>query len=1201
MGSGRRNRWSQGGRRTAASLAVFLTAAFAFLYLAGFTGSASLEELASPDDASRFSLNPDYSTKPFFEAGDAPKFRYPDKTGDKYDQVFLASGQMASVRLDKETGVPAFLTGAIPTPAGAGHLQAAAAFFKANIGLYRMSDPEGEFVVKREISDELGTTHLHMDQYYRGVPVFAAAMAVHFSAKGQITAVNGRYVPDIELDVKPAISVDEAIEIARDDLGHAAPSPDREPPLLTVLAPAGEPRRLTWKVTLAADEPPLRMVYFVDAHNGEVATSYDNLQDAKNRRTYSASNGTRLPGTLLIAEGSTSDDTIARNAHDNAGTTYDYYYDTFGRDSFNDSGAAITTTVNYGSSYNNAFWNGYQMVYGDGDGYIFDPLGNALDIVAHEFTHGVTQHTAGLIYSHQSGALNESFSDVFGVMVQRTNWLMGEDVFRPGTSGNALRSLSNPPEFGQPDHMNSYVQTSSDNGGVHVNSGIPNKAAYNVAQAIGRDKTEQIWYRALTLYLNATSQFADARDASVLAAADLFGESSPEVAAVENGFEAVGIGSTAGSETTARVEIDHTYRGDLVVTLGVGNPDDPVWSTVISNRVGGSAGNIYTTVDISGGAGYLPPDWQNRWYLKVYDAAGYDEGTISKFSISDHGTTYTATNVPVPIHDYETSVTYIPTFDDTPPAVTSTTPASGATAYASSHITAVFSKDMSASTINADSFTLRASGDTEAVPAAVSYDPGARTARLDPGSDLDYSTVYEATIGGDVVDTAGNTMDESHTWSFITMPPPKNYYFTWYDQLSPGMRDWLVMGNPATGNSNTAFDLFVGGQRANGSQVTVRPNQSLPVSFPGKIGGPVRMSALDGDSAIVSKRTLFGNSFKEVNGLEEGRLASRYFFTWYDSQSPGARNWVLIANPGTSTVEADIYIAGRKMNQGPYGIVPGTSVTPEFPGVIGGPVEVVAYEPGNPSSPREVIATQRVLWNGNFNEAIGIPADDLGSDYLFTWYDQSSPGARTWILVGNPDPSQPLAVEISLGGDKMINSATGDQYFLVPPGGSLTPSFPGVLNGPVEIRGYDPASFNPASPGEANMNFYTSQRTLFGNSFGEIAGIPRDRLAPRYFFSWYDQVSPGSTNWVLVANPGDETIVAEIWIAGRKVRVLKIAPGETRTPTFPGVMNGPVEVRGYDAGSYNSGNPGAPDREVFTSQRVIWNGHFNEVEGINLF
>ncbi|MHB1381471.1 MAG: M4 family metallopeptidase [Thermoleophilia bacterium] len=1108
----------------------------------------------------------------------------------------LGDGQTAVVRFDQDTGTPAFVTGDVAVAGANGPEEAAYAFLDTNRGLYAMKEPRAELLVRDTESDSLGMSHVRLDQVYRGIPVYGADLAVHVDASGNISAVNGKYIPGIDIAVEPRIDEAGAAASAREPFGLDE-TVTVESVELVVLAPAGAEARLVWKTLLVDAGLPLKLYVFVDAGSGEVVGSYDDLQDIRNRKTYTANNGTSLPGTLLITEGGSSGDAVAQAAHTNIGSTYDYFKNSFGRDSYNNAGANLTSTVHYGSSYNNAFWNGSQMTYGDGDGYVFAPLGNSLDVVAHELTHGVTQHSAGLIYSYQSGALNESYSDVFGVMVDRDDWLLGEDVYTPTIPGDALRSISNPTQFGQPAHMNNYVNTSSDNGGVHTNSGIPNKAAYNVAVAIGKDKMEQIWYRTLTMYLTSVSQFTDARDGSVQAATDLYGAGSPEVTAVVNGFNSVGIGGSQLSETTARIEIDHSYRGDLVVTLGVGDPDAPTWSTVVSNRSGGSADNVYQTVDIAEAVAYLPPDWQNRWFLKIYDAAGQDTGSLKKFSITDHGTTYTAAGLPLAVNDFETVIAYIPTSDSTPPTAVGFSPQANATGvYVDSAVTVEFSENVLASTVNDASFTLTRSG-AGAVPAAISYNSGTRKATLKPAADLDHLTTYEADVTTAVTDPAGNPLQQSYHWTFTTAPEPKVYYFPWYDMKSSKMSDWVVMGNPEAREYAAGFDIRLNSISAGGSPIIVQPGSTESTTYPGQVGGPVAVAALDGESQIVSKRTLYGGSLEEIVGVEADKLDSHYYFTWYDSVSAGARDWILVSNPGVDVVDVDVYIAGNRMPGSPFRVDPGMTITPEFKSVIGGPVEVFAYAAGNQAAPRDVIVSQRVTWKGDFMEVMGIPATGLSSEYLFTWYDMKSAGAKSWILAANPHADKDMVVEVWIAGRRMADPKTGNPYFDVPAGASVTPTFPGVMNGPVVVKGFDAGSYDPGDPTSPALSFYSTQRSLFGATFEEVVGYGADRLSASYFYSWYDNASAGSRNWVLVANPGDQQVVAEVWIAGARMSTVAIDPGTTRTPSYPGVMNGPVEVRGFLASGYDPNNPGAPNAEIFSSQRVLWRGNFNEVTG----
>ena len=259
---------------------------------------------------------------------------------------------------------------------------------------------------------------------------------------------------------------------------------------------------------------------------------------AKRRTIYDAQHKQGLPGKLVRSEGQTAGkDVTVKEAYDFSGNTYDFYQTVFKRNSINNKGMRLDSTVHYGKGFDNAFWNGQQMVYGDGDAKLFDRFTKCIDVVGHELTHGITQFSAQLEYSDQSGALNESMSDVFGIMIkqwvlkqtaQQADWLIGAGLFMPKTGSNrtALRSMKAPgtayddPILGkdpQPAHMKDYYQGSDDNGGVHINSGIPNHAFCLAAVKIGGnawDIAGQIWYEVLTTRLHTQSQFADAAAAT---------------------------------------------------------------------------------------------------------------------------------------------------------------------------------------------------------------------------------------------------------------------------------------------------------------------------------------------------------------------------------------------------------------------------------------------------------------------------------------------------------------------------------------------------------------------------------------------------------------------------------------------------------------------------------------------------------------
>jgi Zn-dependent metalloprotease len=293
------------------------------------------------------------------------------------------------------------------------------------------------------------------------------------------------------------------------------------------------------------------------------------LEAEKQRYVYSSEYGSELPGKLERSEGDApSGDVAVNEAYDGAGFTFDLYREHYGRNSIDGEGMHLVSSVHYQQGYDNAFWNGEQMVYGDGDEdlpveeRLFNRFSIALDVIGHELTHGVTQFEAQLAYYEQPGALNESFSDVFGSLVKQkklnqtadqADWLIGEGLFTSNVAGKAIRSMKDPgsayddPVLGkdpQPGHMKKYVKTTADNGGVHINSGIPNRAFYLAAVEIGGyawEKTGKIWYNTLRDKLKPDSGFSDAARMTYSVAGKLYGKNSPEQKAVKNGWKGVGI------------------------------------------------------------------------------------------------------------------------------------------------------------------------------------------------------------------------------------------------------------------------------------------------------------------------------------------------------------------------------------------------------------------------------------------------------------------------------------------------------------------------------------------------------------------------------------------------------------------------------------------------------------------------------------
>ncbi|MEH0108639.1 M4 family metallopeptidase [Tersicoccus sp. MR15.9] len=277
-----------------------------------------------------------------------------------------------------------------------------------------------------------------------------------------------------------------------------------------------------------------------------------------------AEHGETLPGaTVRTEDQGPGEDRAVDEAFDGLGRTWDFYAQAYGRRSLDDDDLPLDATVHFSHQYDNAFWNGERMVFGDGDGNVFVSFTSALTVIAHELTHGVTQYSANLVYQGQSGALNESVSDVFGVLTEQwvrgqdaasADWLVGAGIFGPSIHGTALRSLAAPgtafddPVLGkdpQPAHMDGYVETTEDSGGVHLNSGIPNHAFYLAATALGGNAWERagrIWYDTVTSdRLPASADFARFAQETLDVAADRYGADSAEVSAVTDAWQGVGV------------------------------------------------------------------------------------------------------------------------------------------------------------------------------------------------------------------------------------------------------------------------------------------------------------------------------------------------------------------------------------------------------------------------------------------------------------------------------------------------------------------------------------------------------------------------------------------------------------------------------------------------------------------------------------
>jgi bacillolysin len=521
------------------------------------------------------------------------------------------------IRWDQKTGAPARLMGALSPPQMGDPIQIAKNFLSGQSEMFSMMAAEEEFQPKEMNVDEQGNQHVRFKQEYKGIPVFGREVIVHLNEENAVTGVNGRVMRSsmVDLAEETKLKAKDAIEIALKDDAENKEVPSSEP-RLEVLFHEEKPF-ITWHVTVKGNELSLRNVkestlweYFIDANTGKVIWRYNNMQ------THSITQGTgaglysgsgplnifhehstnkyqlidrTLPGgarVLTYDNASISEDVDANfnasnqrelvDCHRFSRTVFDYFYVNHGRNSFNNAGKDMKIVYYRDNHENNAGWNGqYVKIYaGDGKGY--GPF-CTLDIVAHEWTHAVTQYTANLIYDSESGALNESMSDVFAALVDG-DWLQGEDNWKNLAEAPAGRNLADPTNGGkykpsdpinsvlkghQPDHMNDKYTGAVDGHGVHINSGIMNKVAYLIATGgnhrgikictpLGRTVLGKLYYQALTNHLVPSSGFNSMRDAVLASLDDLYrNNSSYSVwkASIINAFAAIGIGNAINCPT----------------------------------------------------------------------------------------------------------------------------------------------------------------------------------------------------------------------------------------------------------------------------------------------------------------------------------------------------------------------------------------------------------------------------------------------------------------------------------------------------------------------------------------------------------------------------------------------------------------------------------------------------------------------------
>jgi uncharacterized protein (TIGR03382 family) len=438
--------------------------------------------------------------------------------------------------------------------------------------------PASDLVATRTERDDLGMTHVRLTQHKNGLRVVGGDVVLHVGAEGTIRSVNST-ARDRDLTATPSIAAEAAARLAVQSTEGATEAARSE--LRYVVSNADGELYLAWEVDVRGGFLVNDIVY-VDALTGRVVDRHPQVFTAKNRVIRNGNNGT-FPvanAPVIGTEAQPPTDPVALAAFTNTGTTYDCYKALYNRDSYNNQGATLTSQVHVvfqvsqtQTSPNNAVWSAQNqmMAYGDGDGTLMRPLAYSLDVTAHELTHAVTSSTANLVYQNESGALNEAMSDIMGAVceawkagsVSANTWLVGEDIWTPNQAGDALRYMASPTLDGQsPDYYPERYTGTQDNGGVHLNSGLPNLAFYLLSTggkhprnkttlavpSLGIEKSGAIFQRALTQgYFTQNTNMAQARTGTEAAAGDLYPGTCAKVS-VGLAWAAVGVGGPAPTD-----------------------------------------------------------------------------------------------------------------------------------------------------------------------------------------------------------------------------------------------------------------------------------------------------------------------------------------------------------------------------------------------------------------------------------------------------------------------------------------------------------------------------------------------------------------------------------------------------------------------------------------------------------------------------
>lgn len=1033
-----------------------------------------------------------------------------------------------------------------------GYENSARSFLSEQGDLFGLRDQREELQMARQSSLENGRQFVRFQQTYNGVPVMAGELNVQMDADGNVITVNGEILPDLALSTDPQLSADEiasqARQLAADYLGMEADLVSVSEPELVIYSPQllesrdGE-ARLAWQLSATVEGLPVGYRMVLDANTGDSLMAYEESWNALSVRIYDDGNaGTYFLGSLVCenADCSSSSDIDVKNAYLHLTDSYNYFKTHLNRDSYDGYGTTLAAEVNFGTGFT-SFWSGANFYFGDG-------YPAADDIVGHEYGHAVIDTTAGGLYPwYQSGAIAESLADMWGEFIDQTNargtdteavkWQIGEDA-----PGGYVRSMKTPTLKNHPDMMTSpyFLFTTADNGGVHTNNGVNNKAVYLLTDggtfngqtiaALGKDRVAAIYYQAQQNFILSGSDYADLAD-------QLYQACQAQInLTIPNSADKV------------------TYANCLEVkkaTLAVQMKTD----------------NTTAPTPPESPAAYCPAGTPAAAYPKPVDVTFEDDFELGETNWTKTGSAWMwdgtvgdlGRNAKSGLH-FMYAANYLPNVDSS--LRTSSAYLIPAGAYL--HF--------------AHSFSLEDGVDG----GVVEYSTNGTTW-------VDMSTLttvngYNGTISaaGGISGFTGSSYGYTATRYDLSTLAGETVYFRWriitdanYDPNDTQDQGWwlddVMIYTCLTPNN---IEIEIGGVLrgsyfipVNGRQ-TPRYWESGGYTGPGLQNGPVKVSSTNGDLFFTSERVHFTGidstkwtAFNEVMGYPTERLSTEYYFPWYDNLT--MYTWVLIGNPSTTeTAEVDVYVGG--VLRGSYSVGPRQRVTPRYwqnggytgPGLQDGPVRVISTN-GVKIFTSERTHFPNTPWTG-FNEVMGYPVEELDTEYWFPWYDNQN--MLTWVLVGNPSATETAEVDIYIGGVKR------GEYDIAP-GGRVTPRYwanggytgPGLEAGPVRVVCTN------------DVKIFATERVHYPagtwKDFNQVMGMALSRISTSYVFPWYDNKTM-LTN-IMIANPSTSQIAeVEIMIAGEILDHFSLAAGQTVSKRYyengatsgTGLQNGPIKV-----------------------------------------